>query len=221
LHLVEPNKNIYSIRPRNKEQVFALDILMDPEIEIVTLTGPSGTGKTLLSLAAGMEQVDNRGIYDRFLVSRPAINAGKELGFAPGSIEEKLRHWMKPIYDNFDILCNNNAEKIIREMKEFKKLQMESLQHIRGRSIPKQFFLIDEAQNINPSQIKLIVTRAAKGTKVVITGDVEQIDDPYLSHDCNALSHIKENFVGQDNYGHISMVKGERSRLAEQAAKLL
>ena len=185
------------------------------------IEGISGTGKTILSLVTGLEQVSNLNIYNKLTITRPTVSVGNEIGFLPGSLEEKLRPWMKPIYDNFDYISNGNGEEIIENLKSYNKLQVEPLQYIRGRSIPNQFMIIDEAQNLSPRQIKTVISRAGKGTKIVLTGEIEQIDQPYLSKSSNALSYVIDKFMNQDNYGHVEMKKSERSRLAEQASKLL
>ncbi|MFW6029116.1 MAG: PhoH family protein [Halanaerobiales bacterium] len=218
LYKVDSNISASGISALNKEQLFALNILLDKNIELIALTGVSGVGKTLLALAAGLQQVDEN-IYKKMLVSRPTVALGKELGFLPGSIEEKLHPWLQPIYDNLEFIYG--GEDRVRDLKEFKKLKVEPLQYIRGRSIPNQFFVIDESQNISPKDIKAIISRAGEGTKIVMTGDVEQIDEPYLSRHSNALSYVIDNFKGQDNFAHIRLTKTERSRLASQGATLL
>ena len=221
LNLVEKNIFINGISPQNREQIFAFDLLMDQKISLVTITGISGTGKTILSLVTGLEQVSNMNIYNKLIITRPTVSVGKEIGFLPGSLEEKLKPWMKPIYDNFDFITDGNGEEVIDGLKSYNKLQIEPLQYIRGRSIPNQFMIIDEAQNLSPKQIKTVISRAGEGTKIVLTGDIEQIDEPYLSKNSNALAYVIDKFMGQKNYGHVEMLKSERSRLAEQASKLL
>jgi len=206
------------ITPLNREQLYALDILKDNRVDLVVLTGISGVGKTLLALAAGLAQVDD-GYYKRMLVSRPSVPLGEGLGFLPGDINEKLAPWLKPIYDNLEFIFDGQDR--TKGLKEFGKLKVEPLQYIRGRSIPKQFFIIDESQNISPKDIKAIITRAGKDTKIVLTGDIQQIDKPYLTKKSNALSYVIDRFKGQDNFAFIKLEKSERSRLAKQAAKLL
>ncbi|MFW5873722.1 MAG: PhoH family protein [Bacillota bacterium] len=221
LNLIERNKSIHGIRAKNREQIFAVELLMDPSISLITISGISGTGKTLLSLITGLEQVSNLNIYNKLTITRPTVSVGNEIGFLPGTLEEKLKPWMKPIYDNFDYISNGNGEEIIDRLKTCNKLQIEPLQYIRGRSIPNQFMIIDEAQNLSPRQIKTVISRAGKDTKIILTGDIDQIDQPYLSKRSNALSYVIDKFMNQDNYGHVEMRRSERSRLAEQASQLL
>ena len=219
--LIKKNRHIHGITPKNREQLFVADLLLSEGISLVTISGISGTGKTLLSLVAGLEQVSNLNRYHKLIITRPTVSLGNEIGFLPGSLEEKLKPWMKPIYDNIDYITDGNAEEVIEGLKSYNKLQIEPLQYIRGRSMPHQFIIIDEAQNLSPKQIKAVISRAGEGTKIVLTGDIEQIDQPYLSKRSNALSYVIDKFKGEDNYGHVEMVKSERSRLAEQASKLL
>lgn len=220
LNLINTNYNIQGISPKNKEQIYALNALLDPAIELVTLQGPSGTGKTLLSLVAGLEQVDLDSTYTKLLVGRPIVSMGNDLGYMPGDKEEKLRPWMQAIYDNIDFIAKD-GDGYIEGLKQFNKFEIEALQYIRGRSIPNQFIIIDEAQNLSPKEIKTVITRAGDGSKIVLTGDTDQIDAAYLSKKSNAISHVKESFVGQNNYAHIKLNKTERSRLAGQGSKLL
>lgn len=221
--LIRVNQDIEAsgIRPRNTIQRLALNLLMDTDIELVALTGLSGSGKTLLALAAGLEQIDNINRYRRILVSRPNVSLGKGYGYLPGTIEEKLDPWLKPIYDNLELIFDDNSESAIESLKDYNKLKAEPLQYIRGRSLPYNFFIIDEAQNIPPANIKAIISRAGEGSKIVLTGDIQQIDEPYLSRKTNAISYVIDRFKGQDNFGHIEFSKTERSRLASQAAILL
>ncbi len=225
------------IKPRNLEQSFALDLLLDPEIQLVTLIGKAGTGKTLLALAVGLNQVADENMYERLLVSRPPISLGKELGYLPGSLDEKLGPWMKPIIDNLDFLTGSkfrkngqkvnqkerqeNAKNSWEDLQGMGLLEVEAINYIRGRSIPNQFILIDEAQNLTPLEVKTIVTRAGEGTKIVFTGDPHQIDHPYLDSDSNGLTWLAEKLRDQDIVGHITLSQGERSELAELAANLL
>lgn len=220
-NLIKKNHYVHGVSPKNREQIFAFDLLMDENISLITISGISGTGKTILSLVTGLEQVSNMNKYNKLIITRPTVSVGNEIGFLPGSLEEKLRPWMKPIYDNFDFITDGNGEEVIEGLKSYNKLQIEPLQYIRGRSIPHQFMIIDEAQNLSPKQIKTVISRAGEGTKIVLTGDIEQIDEPYLSRSSNALSYVIDKFMDQDNYGHVELVKSERSRLAEQASKLL
>ena len=229
--------NLGKIKPKNLEQSFALDLLLDPSIKLLSLIGKAGTGKTLLALAVGLNQVADENLYERLLVSRPPIPLGKELGYLPGSLDEKLAPWMKPIIDNLDFLTgskyNKNGQKNdLKERRENTKsswedlqgmglLEVEAINYIRGRSIPHQFILIDEAQNLTPLEVKTIVTRAGEGTKIVFTGDPNQIDHPYLDSDSNGLTWLAEKMHGQNIVGHITLSQGERSDLAELAANLL
>ncbi|KAF0220729.1 MAG: PhoH-like [Geobacteraceae bacterium] len=219
-------EGIWSIHPRNREQAFALDALLDDNIKLVTLVGKAGTGKTLLAIAAGLHKTAEENVYNRLLVSRPVFPMGKDLGFLPGDIEEKLTPWMQPIFDNVELLLSGHeGEK--RHSKGYKELMamgimdIEPLTYIRGRSIPNQYMIVDEAQNLTPHEIKTIVTRAGEGTKIVLTGDPYQIDNPYVDSSSNGLTYVVEKFKGQAISGHVTMMKGERSELAELAANLL
>ncbi len=217
---------IWSITSRNREQSFAIDILLDDSIKLVTLVGKAGTGKTLLAIAAGLHKVAEENVYNRLLVSRPVFPMGKDIGFLPGDIEEKLAPWMQPIFDNVELLLSGHeAEK--RHSKGYKELiamgimEIEPLTYIRGRSIPNQFMIVDEAQNLTPHEIKTIITRAGEGTKVILTGDPYQIDNPYVDASSNGLTYLVERLKGLNITGHVTMMKGERSELAELAANLL
>jgi PhoH-like ATPase len=217
---------IWSISPRNREQAFAFDLLLDDSIKLVTLVGKAGTGKTLLAIAAGLHKVAEENVYNRLLVSRPVFPMGKDIGFLPGDIEEKLSPWMQPIFDNVELLLSGHeAEK--RHSKGYKELvamgimEIEPLTYIRGRSIPHQFMIVDEAQNLTPHEIKTIITRAGEGTKVILTGDPYQIDNPYVDASSNGLTYLVERLKGLNISGHVTMMKGERSELAELAANLL
>ncbi len=219
-------EGIWSIHPRNREQSFALDALLDDNVKIVTLVGKAGTGKTLLAIAAGLQKTAEDNVYNRLLVSRPVFPMGKDLGFLPGDIEEKLAPWMQPIFDNVELLLSGHeAEKRhskgYRELMAMGIMEIEPLTYIRGRSIPNQYLIVDEAQNLTPHEIKTIVTRAGEGTKVVLTGDPYQIDNPYVDSSSNGLTYLVERFKGQAISAHVTMMKGERSELAELAANLL
>lgn len=212
----------WGIRARNKEQKFALELLLDDSIPIVTLVGTAGTGKTLLALAVGLQKVIEERRYDRFLIMRPVIPMGDDLGYLPGSKEEKLRPWMQPIYDNLDFLVRGSADShLLDDFLRRGMIEMETLTYMRGRSIPKQFILCDEAQNLSPNMVKTLVTRVGEGTKVILTGDPEQIDHPYLDASSNGLTYLVEKLKEEKISGHVTLVKGERSKLAELAAKLL
>ncbi|HET6418835.1 MAG TPA: PhoH family protein [Geobacteraceae bacterium] len=219
-------EGVWSIHPRNREQTFALDALLDDSVKIVTLVGKAGTGKTLLAIAAGLQKTAEDNVYNRLLVSRPVFPMGKDLGFLPGDIEEKLAPWMQPIFDNVELLLSGHeAEKRhskgYRELMAMGIMEIEPLTYIRGRSIPNQYLIVDEAQNLTPHEIKTIVTRAGEGTKVVLTGDPYQIDNPYVDSSSNGLTYLVERFKGQTISAHVTMMKGERSELAELAANLL
>ncbi len=217
----------WNVTPRSKEQRMALAILMDPAIQVATLVGQAGSGKTLLALAAALECTLQRNLYDRILVSRPIIPMGNDLGYLPGSKDEKLDVWMQPIYDNLDFLLRNDKHDVqvvrrqIDELKRSRKLELEALTYIRGRSIPKQLVIVDEAQNLTPHEVKTIVSRAGEGTKMILTGDPYQIDNVYLDSCSNGLSYIVDRFKGLALHGHITLRKSERSPLAAAAAELL
>jgi PhoH-like ATPase len=228
LYRLPDNGPVWSIRPRNKEQTFALHLLMDPDISLVTISGIAGTGKTLLALAAGLCQQSDAGIYSKVLVSRPIFPMGRDLGYLPGTMEEKMNPWMKPIFDNLELIVGGTkSSRDSRHGPNYQYLldsgvvEVEALTYIRGRSIPKQYLIVDEAQNLTPHEVKTILTRAGEGTKVVLTGDPAQIDNPYVDSLSNGLTYVIERFKGQPEAGHITLQKGERSRLAALAAQLL
>lgn len=217
---------IWGIRPRNKEQSFAIDLLMDDSIKLVTLVGKAGTGKTLLGIAAGLHKATEESIYQRVLVSRPIFPLGRDLGYLPGSVEEKLSPWMQPIFDNVEFLMglgkdDKKGGRSYRELIDLGILEIEPLTYIRGRSIPHQYMVVDEAQNLTPHEVKTIISRAGEGTKIVLTGDPYQIDNPYMDASNNGLVHLVNRFRGERLAGHVTMQKGERSELAELAANLL
>ena len=221
-----PKEGIWGNLPRKREQQVALDILLNNEIQVVTLVGKAGTGKTLLAIAAGLLKVSDEAVYSRLLVSRPVFPMGRDLGFLPGDVEEKLAPWMQPIFDNVELLLGSVEERGKRkrgykELIDMGILEIEPLTYIRGRSIPKQYMIVDEAQNLTPHEIKTIITRAGEGTKVVLTGDPYQIDNPYVDASSNGLSYAVEKFKDQVIAGHMTLTKGERSPLAEMAANLL
>ena len=225
--LVEGGSGVQGIRPRNKEQYFALDALLDPSIVLVTIMGKAGTGKTLLALAAGLQQVMVDGKYNHLLVSRPTFPMGKDIGYLPGSVEEKLNPWMQPIYDNLALLLESESARAgqsgrtVEDLIRRGILAVEPLTHIRGRSIPQQFMLVDEAQNLTPLEVKTILTRVGERTKLVLTGDPWQIDTPYIDSSTNGFNHVVHHFADVPLAAHVQLVKGERSKLAEYAANLL
>ena len=211
---------IWGLKPRNKEQEFALDLLLDPSVGIVTLIGPAGCGKTLLAIAAGLEMVLEDSTYKRLVVSRPVQPLGKDIGYLPGTMEEKMRPWLMPIQDNIDFLLNGKKD----HMSQFfdnGTIQIEALTYIRGRTISNAFIVIDEAQNLTIHELKTIITRVGENTKIVFTGDVEQIDNTYIDATSNGLSYAIEKFKSFDLSGHVTLIKGERSRIATLASKIL
>lgn len=217
------------VQARNREQNFAFDLLLRDAISLVTLVGKAGTGKTLLAIAAGLQKVADERLYSRLLISRPVVPMGRDIGYLPGDINEKLTPWMQPLYDNFDLILGTQdaAEKPHHwrhgheELIEMGLLQIEPLTYIRGRTIPQQFLVVDEAQNLTPHEVKTILTRAGEGTKVILTGDPDQIDNPYVDAASNGLTYVVERFKHEPLAGHITLCKGERSPLAERATALL
>jgi len=214
----------YGIEPRNAEQTFALDALMRPDIQLVTLTGKAGTGKTLLALAAALQQ---RNRYQQIYLARPVVPLGnRDMGFLPGDIREKLDPYMQPLYDNLAVIRHkfphdNSHVACIDEMIMNEKLLISPLAYIRGRSLDKVFFIVDEAQNLTPHEVKTIITRAGEGTKIIFNGDIHQIDSPYLDSQSNGLTYLIDRMKGQQLFAHINLVKGERSELAELSSDLL
>ena len=214
----------YGIQPRNSEQVFAMDALMNPQVQLISLTGTAGTGKTLLALAAALEQADN---FSQILLARPVIPLkNQEIGYLPGDAKDKIGPYMLPLYDNlavikkqFGISSKENVK--IEDMLRREKLLISPLAYIRGRSLSNVFFIIDEAQNLTPHEVKTIITRAGEGTKIVFTGDIQQIDQPYLDKWSNGLTHINDKLYGEPLFEHVNLTKGERSKLSELAGKKL
>jgi len=213
----------WKIESRNKEQAFAIDMLMDPSIKIVSLVGRAGSGKTLLAIAAGLQQTiglrPDENIYSRLIVSRPIQPLGKDIGFLPGTMEEKMLPWLMPIQDNLKFLMGDKTS--LEMYMEKGKIEIEALTYIRGRSISNAFIVIDEAQNLTKHEIKTIITRIGEGTKIVLTGDVEQIDNVYVNETSNGLAHAVESFKNYHISGHMTFRKGERSELATLASKVL
>lgn len=215
---------VMGIRPLNVRQRMAFDLLLDDSVPLVTLVGQAGTGKTLLALAAGLKKTMIDHTYARVLVSRPVIPMGKDIGYLPGNKNEKMGHWMQPLFDNLEYILSVQEQqtfKSVDQMLAGKAIEIEALTYIRGRSLPKQFIIIDEAQNLSPHEVKTIVSRAGEGTKVVLTGDPYQIDNPYLDADSNGLTYLVETLKGQNLFGHITLNKSERSSLASLAAEKL
>ncbi|AIQ60239.1 PhoH family protein [Paenibacillus borealis] len=216
------NDAVWGISARNAQQRMALELLLNDDIPLVTITGKAGTGKTLLALAAGLFKVEDEHKYKKLLIARPVVPMGKDIGYLPGEKDEKLRPWMQPIYDNLEFLFDTKkAGDIDKILMGLGSIQVEALTYIRGRSIPSQFIIIDEAQNLSRHEVKTIVSRAGEGSKVILMGDPEQIDHPYLDAASNGLSYIVEKFKQQGISGHITLEKGERSHLAQLAADLL
>jgi len=216
-------KNLYQvIRPRNNEQSFLISALLDPSIKLVAIPGPAGTGKTLLSLAAGLEQVVNSKVYKKVIIMRPIVSVGnREMGHLPGTLEEKLSPWMAPVYDALEILHPNIGKASLESLQLFKLIEFQAIALIRGRSIAEAFIIVDEAQNLSPHEIKTIVSRAGEGTKIILTGDVFQIDSPYLDERSNGLSHVIKQMDGKSLFAYVNMIHSERSELAEIASKCL
>jgi PhoH-like ATPase len=222
-----PDAGISRIRPQNREQSFALELLLDDTIPLVTITGLAGSGKTLLAIAAALSKVTDQ-TYSRVLVARPVTPLGnQDLGFLPGNIEEKMNPWLAPIYDSLDVIFNskdvrkNNGQRGYQGLIDQGLLKVEPLSYIRGRSIPQQFLVVDEAQNLTPLEVKTILTRAAEGTKICLLGDISQIDSPYLDSGSNGLSLVVDRFKGSALSAHVTLTKGERSPLSEAASNLL
>tara|TARA_B000000557_G_scaffold131353_1_gene106447 strand:- start:3456 stop:4808 length:1353 start_codon:yes stop_codon:yes gene_type:complete len=217
----------WGIQSRNKEQAFAIDLLMDPTVEVVSLIGKAGSGKTLCAIAAGMEQTlgtslkaGKNSLYSRMIVSRPIMPMGRDIGFLPGTMEEKMHPWLMPIQDNLQFLMGNDKT-MLEQYTEKGLIEIEALTYIRGRSISNAYIIIDEAQNLTAHEIKTIITRAGEGTKIVLTGDIEQIDNAYTDETSNGLAYAIEKFKYYEVSGHITLQKGERSRVATLAAKIL
>lgn len=220
--LIYDQEHIWGIRPKNVQQTMAIELLLRRDIPLVTLIGKAGTGKTLLALAAGLMQTEDLGMFKKLIVARSIVPVGKDLGYLPGEKEEKLRPWMQPIYDNLEFLFNTKKPgELDAILAGIGSIQVEALTYIRGRSIPDQFIIIDEAQNLTKHEVKTLLTRVGEGSKIVLMGDPEQIDHPYLDSLNNGLTYVIERFKGQQISGHIKLVKGERSGLAQLAADLL
>jgi len=225
--LSNPNAAPWSVSALNVQQKFAIDMLLDDNIQLVSLVGNAGTGKTLLALACGLQKTMDEHVYRKLLISRPIMPLGKDIGFLPGSKDDKLSHWMQPIFDNLEFVIDklyknpDDLDKKMRFLLESQKVQIEAITYIRGRSIPKQYLIVDEAQNLTPHEVKTIISRAGEGTKVVLTGDPHQIDNPYLDSSSNGLNFLIEKFKGQSIFGHIILNKSERSELSALASSLL
>lgn len=221
-----PKEGAWGVRPRNKEQNFAIDLLLDDEVNLVTLVGKAGTGKTLLAIACGLKKVVEEGVYARLLVSRPIFPLGRDIGYLPGDLEEKLNPWMQPIFDNLEYIFTTGSARMSQarsyvELVASGIIEVEPLTYIRGRSLPNQFLIVDEAQNLTPHEVKTIITRCGNDTKIVLTGDPYQIDNPYVDSESNGLTVLAERFRAEAIAGHVTLRKGERSELAERATQLL
>lgn len=231
--LIRVTDGVWGIFPKNVEQTFAFDMLLDESIKLVTMVGKAGTGKTLLALAAGLCVTLDEDAFKKMLVSRPIFPLGRDIGYLPGEIEEKLNPWMQPIFDNLDLILSMGNDRFLhrpskrapgrgaQELISQGLVSIEPLTYIRGRSIPQQYMIIDEAQNLTPHEIKTIITRVGENTKIVLTGDCYQIDNPYVDSANNGLTYVVERFKNQRISGHITLTKGERSTLAELATQLL
>ena len=217
-------KTAYGIVPRNAEQIFALHALLNPKVRLVSLSGKAGTGKTLLALAGALE---TRRSFQQILMARPIVPlSNKDIGFLPGDVKSKLDPYMQPLFDNLGVIQHQFSESDsknskIKDFLEEKKLVISPLSYIRGRSLVKVFFIVDEAQNLTPHEVKTIITRAGENTKIVFTGDINQIDHPYLDSQSNGLSYLIEKMQGQELFAHVHLEKGERSELADLASDLL
>lgn len=217
---------IWGVRPRNREQHFAFDALLDDSVKLVTLVGKAGTGKTLMAIAAGLHKTTEETVYQKLLVSRPIFPLGRDIGYLPGDVEEKLNPWMQPIFDNVELLMGLTTRdkkhgRSYKELIDLGVMQIEPLTYIRGRSIPAQYMIVDEAQNLTPHEVKTIVSRAGEGTKIVLTGDPYQIDNPYVDQTNNGLIHTVNRFRAERIAAHVTLTKGERSELAEIAANVM
>ena len=224
LPIIDSREGTWGIKPRNREQHFAFDALLDDRVKLVTLMGKAGTGKTLMAMAAGLKKTVLDREFRRLVVARPTISMGKELGFLPGSLDEKLAPWMQPIHDALEMLSDLNMGHEHRRSGDLMRsgsIVVEALSYIRGRSIANQFMVIDEAQNLTPLEVKTIITRVGHGTKIVFTGDPYQIDNPYVDSSSNGFNYIISKFRQEAIAAHIELQKGERSELAELAANLL
>ena len=222
--IIDNREGVWGIKPRNREQHFAFDALLDDRIKLVTLMGKAGTGKTLMAMAAGLKRTVLDREFRRLVVARPTVSMGKELGFLPGSLDEKLAPWMQPIHDALEMLSDLNMGNEHRRSNDLMRsgsIVVEALSYIRGRSIAHQFMVIDEAQNLTPLEVKTIITRVGHGTKIIFTGDPYQIDNPYVDGSSNGFNYIISKFRSQAIAAHIELQKGERSELAELAANLL
>lgn len=220
-HLIFASEPTWGITPRNAQQKMAMELLLDDDIQLITLTGRAGTGKTLLGIASALLKTQDEQKYKKLLIARPIIPMGKDIGYLPGDKAEKLKPWIQPIYDNLEYLFANRKNTLDDILLGLKNIQIEALTYIRGRSIPQQFIIIDEAQNLTKHEVKTIISRVGEGSKIVLMGDPEQIDHPYLDSTNNGLTYVVEKFKDQTISGHVTLLKGERSKLAQLAADIL
>ena len=221
LTTIHEQKKVWGLKSRNKEPGFALSLLMDPTIPLVSLVGKAGSGKTLLALAAGLEQTFGPNpIYNKIVVTKPVEPVGKDIGFLPGTLEEKMLPWLAPIQDNLQFLMGNDKVTLDMYMEEG-RIEVEAMTYIRGRSISNSFIVIDEVQNMTQHEIKTVLTRVGEGTKIILTGDIEQIDNVYIDATNNGLSYVVEKLKVEDISGHITLTKGERSKVATIASNRL
>jgi PhoH-like ATPase len=225
VRMLNPESAPWGIRALNKEQRCAMELLLDENVKLVTMIGAAGTGKTLMSLACGLQKSVEENVYRRLIICRPIVPVGKDIGFIPGTKEEKLSTWMGAIYDNLEFIMDKRHQEDAMQKFEYllqnEKIEIASVTHIRGRSLPKQYMIVDDAQNLTPHEIKTILSRAGEGTKVVVTGDPYQIDNPYLDIASNGLMYIVDRMKGQKLYGHLTFTKTERSALAGLVAELM
>jgi PhoH-like ATPase len=220
-----PSHNVWGINARNREQNFALNMLMDPEIDFITLVGQAGTGKTLLTLAAGLTQTLEQNLYSEIIMTRVTVPVGEDIGFLPGTEEEKMTPWMGALMDNLEVLTqsehNSEWERAATQDLLSNRIKVRSLNFMRGRTFLNKYIIIDEAQNLTSKQMKTLVTRAGPGTKVICLGNIAQIDTPYLTETNSGLTYVVDHFKGWEHSGHITLLRGERSRLADYAAEVL
>jgi len=220
--LIFDHERVWGIKTRNVQQMMAMELLLHDDFPLVTMIGKAGTGKTLLALAAALMQTEDLGKYQKLFVARPIVPVGKDIGYLPGEKQEKLRPWMQPIYDNLEFLFNTKKPgELDAILAGIGSIEVEALTYIRGRSIPEQFIIIDEAQNLTKHEVKTILTRVGERSKIVLMGDPEQIDHPYLDEYNNGLTYVVEKFKDQSISGHVKLIKGERSLLAQLAANIL
>jgi PhoH-like ATPase len=230
---IKNGKSLEGVSPKNIEQRCAIDALTNPDIEVVALTGSAGTGKTLLALAAGIHQTTKKSpLYEQVVVARPVVPMGNDIGYLPGDVQEKLAPWMQPIFDSLEVIvrtpkghmkdgASSSQYRSFQYLIDAGILQIEALTYIRGRSMPQRYFIVDEAQNLRPIDVKTIITRCGEGTKIIFTGDLKQIDTPYLDAKSNGLSYLIDRFINEENFCYLNLSHSVRSRLAEQGARLL